>query len=190
MSEATLTKKLALEECEKLWLWLYKHPSKEYKHNWPEWSRYIKTYGRIKQLCPCCHVTKPDLDGWAATDCSKCPLETFWTKHKNLDYKDTCPCIESDSPFDKWDKAKTSKTRKKYAKIIADECTRLLKGKGQQTSIYKGKRYRLYCGCNSKKKITPYRLDNEKYDLAFPPMSTCAECDYMPWIRLGKKEKV
>ena len=109
-----ITKKEALVKCEKLWRWLEKHPSKIAKHEWAGWEEYTKLYGKSSALCPCCHYALHSHKRYS--DCTKCPLLGLWGP--NIDSF----CLDSTSPYNKWGEASSPKTRKKYAKIIADEC--------------------------------------------------------------------
>jgi hypothetical protein len=60
--------------------------------------------------CYACESTK-NKTGWKIY-CGKCPI--CWTK------KEKHQCLCKDSPFKRWDSARTPRTRKKYAKIIAN----------------------------------------------------------------------
>lgn len=114
-----ITKKEALEECYKLWSWLEKHPSKS-KKDWPGWEDHYKTYTKQADLyCSCCDYD----DLIDVPSCEACPLISLWP-HLNKPTEGSC--IYSTSPYKKWDKSKSPKTKKKYAGIIANECARLL----------------------------------------------------------------
>ncbi len=101
-----LTKKKALEICAELWGWLKDTPSKE-KYDWPRWTENGGDILFMSNRCPLCEYTNGD--------CKECPLVSF------LSY------CTSGGIYTKWCRAESLKTRKKYAKMIKDECLRRLK---------------------------------------------------------------
>lgn len=116
-----LTKKKALEECEKLWRWLEKNPHIFDKGLWLGWKEYEEKFGLIGSHCPCCqYAVEGDLN--KSPNCKICPLKNIWPK--NTPYGD--PCMWPDSPFKRWYDTSITETRRENAKIIADECTKLL----------------------------------------------------------------
>jgi len=60
--------------------------------------------------CFCCQYND-SLNG-----CPNCPIE--WTKSQNK--RNSPPCLSESSPYHKWNRSVTAKTRKKYAAIIRD----------------------------------------------------------------------
>ena len=97
-----LTRVKALEICRDLWDYLAETGSYD-KNDWPGW----REHGRMRHACPCCEYAK--------MDCSFCLFLGCW---RNTDF--STPCCDLVSPFRKWCDVRTPKTRKKYAKIIAD----------------------------------------------------------------------
>ncbi len=90
-----LTKKKAKEICLEIWKYLMTFPEIGTKIDLPE-KLFNKVLGMSGE-CPLCEYT----------DCSDgCPLQT---QHNFCYY------------FEKWEGAKTSRGRKKYAKIIVDK---------------------------------------------------------------------
>ena len=83
-----------------LWNWCILNPFEE-KYNCPMWQRVGGKWRRVAVDCFACHI-----DG--DNDCKKCPMEAK-----------ACKCGDN-SYFDKWAKAKTAKTRKKYAALLRD----------------------------------------------------------------------
>ena len=105
-----LTKRKALTECIEWWTWLAAHPSKK-KNDYPGTAEQMG----YACLCPCCEYD------WTHgyRYCGKaCPIK--WPGGE---------CNVSESPFYKWNKAKSPRTRKKYALQIvklAEEALRRL----------------------------------------------------------------
>jgi len=87
-----LTRKKAIELCIELWTWLAK--TGKYKEDWPKW----KEYGKKLHNCWFCAYKKM---------CSLCP---YYQKYGH--------CNSADTYYNKWKDAKTSRTRKKYAKLF------------------------------------------------------------------------
>ena len=105
-----LTKKKALQITADLWGWLEKHPSKK-KHEWPEWEHKggdVKDKENI--YCACCDYVN-SIDGQS---CEDCPLTKLW---KEIHGADSC-C--GDGYFERWERSKSPKTKKKYARIIKE----------------------------------------------------------------------
>jgi len=109
-----LTKKRALFLCWKLWEWLAK-TGNVFKEEWPEWKD-DGLVSKCNNYCPCCEYSGED--GYGKVNCKKCPLLFLWSPHKEMiDYA----CQDNNnSPYKKWEQVGTSRTRKKYAKIISD----------------------------------------------------------------------
>ena len=99
--EMKLTKKKADELCYEMWNWLYHHPSKK-KDYWPRWEKNGGDIPRMYAECPYCEFY----------GCQKCPLAKAM--------KMTCVPGIGFSWFQRHRKAKTPKTKKKYAKLIRD----------------------------------------------------------------------
>ena len=88
----------------KLWDWLYHHPSKG-KDDWLEWEFNGGEVPAVDSNCFACEII---LQREAL--CKNCPIN--WNPFNS--------CIENESSYTKWDKAKSLKTRKKYAKLVRD----------------------------------------------------------------------
>lgn len=107
-----LTKRKALVICKELWEWIrdnaktIEHWSR--KKRWPGWDKY----GDMLSDCPCCEYR-------ARRDrpCADCLLAGVWGSGD---------CCRLPSPYEKWRKAATARTRKKYAQKIVDGCTATL----------------------------------------------------------------
>lgn len=110
-----MTEKEALEICAELWGWLEKNPS-ERKRDWPGWEYRGGNIPMMSGSCPCCEYNLQQY----GSGCSKCPLKDFWTR-LNGDYQ---MCGDQ---FYIWNATNSPKTRKKYAKMIKDECLRRIK---------------------------------------------------------------
>ena len=92
-----MTKKQAKKLCLEVWRYLRDHPEIRYKDDLP-----IVMYGKINECiddCPLCSVVR----GRTFNHCPECPLES---------------CRRKYSFFAKWERAKTPKTRAKYAGLI------------------------------------------------------------------------
>lgn len=97
-----ISKKEAIRLHREMWNWLYHHPTKA-KDDWPEWE---KNDGPIAEgpfgvWCFLCYFDCCILDWSPYTDCMKGKGEKV-------------------SFYRRWQRAKSPKTRKKYAKIIRD----------------------------------------------------------------------
>jgi len=91
-----LTKRLALEICLKLWMWLARTGG--YKEDWPGWWEV----GRMRSYCPCCEYK------WRhRNDCSRCLLRALWPKG-----------CWPDSIYTAWFRAATPAARRKCARVI------------------------------------------------------------------------
>lgn len=119
---ARLTKKKALEITKELWEWLAE-TGEDYKGEWPGWKKYkaygnSKRSGRFDSHCGLCEYArrKSHVD-----TCSYCPLYGKWVAGDS-----ESNCLESDSPFSLWEQAEDIRSRRKYAKIIADLCSEAL----------------------------------------------------------------
>ena len=87
-----------------LWHWLYKNPVINgvltTKEDWPRWEEVETKYGIIDSECFACEFSVCCIFDWGV--------------------EGDFPCLKLHSPYAKWLRAKTAKTRKKYAKIIRD----------------------------------------------------------------------
>ena len=105
------------------------HSLKQEVRHWGGWTSYEWLYDIAPGSCPCCHSV---ITYTGAPDCSECPLFSLWGDN----------CCSPSSPYDKWENSLTIETRKKYAKIIADECRRLLNEEEQ--AQYENAMYEMY----------------------------------------------
>lgn len=118
-----LTKQLALEFCRDWWDWLADHPSKD-KEDYPDRLKYDE----MRNNCPCCeyYTNHSNRSGDCIDGPNFCLLISLWPTscmRGQWKYKINI----KDSAFQKWRKAKTARTRKKYARVIADACRTELK---------------------------------------------------------------
>lgn len=102
-----LTRKKAIELSKELWVWLAE--TGKMKHEWPRWEKY----GWMTWHCPLCEYA------WGGDACPRCP---YWQT-----YGHCCPddSEEEETIFSQWDDAKTSKTRKKYARLFLEQLEEL-----------------------------------------------------------------
>jgi len=122
---ARYTKKQALRDCAVIWGWLAKSGSS----NKPNIPAEVIDIGQFTLWCPCCEYALGDGEH---LKCNKCPLKGLWGSevHGMPDQNakgEFYYCEGSDSPYHLWIYSGTVDERKKYAKVIADECNRLLK---------------------------------------------------------------
>jgi hypothetical protein len=114
MKKEKLTYKNAIQECIRVWDWLYRNPA-QMKYNVP----FITIY---ESHCPCCQYVR-DTQTQVMLNCRKCPLVDVW----NAKSTHTQYCTQINSPYHKWNVAFNSIDRKKYAKIIRDGAISVLK---------------------------------------------------------------
>jgi hypothetical protein len=94
-----------------LWEWLAKHPSNS-KREWPGWTRNGGPYWSGILDCFACQWVE---DNRVSHDCGE------------IDEPNTCPlvwegsngCMDDDSYFQKWKRARSPRTRTKYAWLIS-----------------------------------------------------------------------
>ena len=102
-----LTKRQALEICRDLWDWLAENPTK-HKWDWPRWS----DYEHMKSYCPCCeYVRQQD------SICEQCSLINYWPDG----------CLAINSPYRRWESARSDSRRSMFAKRIANYARKALK---------------------------------------------------------------
>lgn len=97
----------------RLWNWLAKHPSKR-KGNWPGW-RYVRV---PLYYCFACSIgadraRKDGKKNIIVDRCEYCPVAD-WKSYIDA-------ACEKFDEFGKWRSSKSPKTKKKYAKIIAEK---------------------------------------------------------------------
>jgi hypothetical protein len=99
-----LTRKKAIELGIELWTWLAETGKR--KSEWPKWDEYSKA----RSNCWFCEYDDQMLDRYKCNrqGCGYCPLVTNGFGR----------CSDSLSLFEKWNAAKTPRTRKKYAKLF------------------------------------------------------------------------
>lgn len=86
----------------KLWGWLAENPTKE-KEDWPQWEPNGGNIPNIFFLCFACSIGYGDI----------CPLT-------NIECAPSKPGMYCFSEFHRWTNAITPKSRRKYAKLIAE----------------------------------------------------------------------
>lgn len=118
-----LTKKKAVEIAIELWTYLAEI-GEPFKCGWPDWEKY----GKMNAGCPFCEYAER---AWIRLPlrkrmegiCGLCPY-----KQKFVDY-----CTVG--PYDKWENAKTTTDRKKYAAQFLQELKELRNGKNENPKI-------------------------------------------------------
>ena len=98
----------------KLWNWLFQNPEKM-KSDWPLWKSNKGMIENVKDDCFACVVdwlyNRKYINKTYYPTCSSCPVDS--TKYaKTL-------CIGG-APYFRWCRAKSLRTKKKWAKIIAE----------------------------------------------------------------------
>ena len=117
-----LTKKKVLQITAGLFGWLEDNPKKT-KSEWPEWKVNGGNIPALLDDCACCDYVGKTVkagDTWPETNCERCPLIKLWPFLENSeDYPCNNPTYKYGYYY-KWDHAKSSKTKKKYARIIKE----------------------------------------------------------------------
>ena len=108
-----LSKKRAIKLFREHWKWLAETGSNR-KDDWPGWD-FDDDY--IEHCCFLCEYAK----GRSDHDCRKCPID-WGVNYEIEDGSGQCSYADNDTwnYYGKWDRARTVKTRKKYAKIISE----------------------------------------------------------------------
>lgn len=106
-----LTRKKAIELCIELWTWCAK--TGRPKEEWPEWEKWEAIYGSIRNKCWFCAYDRYQSDRYQSYHddriCTYCPLDrAIQTELCGQPY------------YPKYRKAKTRKTRKKYASLFLE----------------------------------------------------------------------
>ena len=118
------TRRQALALCEEMWRTLSKTGNSSklsalgtLGETRGDWDEFVYTAAE----CFACEYHKEHLN----QTCLNCICTKIW----NVGNKKTwiADCAGSTSPYYRWNQARTTRTRKKYAKIIADGCLKLLK---------------------------------------------------------------
>lgn len=115
-----ITKKQALFYCEKLWMWLSKHPEAE-KYDWTGWPDYNSRFTYYtSSLCPLCDYvhTVNEL-------CDACPMVDRW----GIPGSYATRCLDDFSMYYKWERYDTADSAE-YAKMIANTAHQLRKEAG------------------------------------------------------------
>jgi len=105
-----LSRKKAIELCILLWTWLAK--TGEVKRKWPGWEKYDVAIEHHSYCWFCYYDNHTEIGGIRAKggDCIYCPYR-----------KEYGHCNSNGTFYENWDKAKTSRTRKKYAKLFLEQ---------------------------------------------------------------------
>ncbi len=101
-----LTEKKAIDLSIELWEWLAE--TGERKGDWPGWEKC----GVMYASCPICEYDEQQDTG----SCDSCPYYRRFGQ---------CQDYSELTPFDKWEKAETPRTRKKYAKLFLKQLYQL-----------------------------------------------------------------
>ena len=120
-----MKRKRALELCRDLWDELSKTGIDE-----KEGTKFCEKHPSLNSDCPCCEYVSKfpkiyrslGLSSRPALDCKRCPLKKAWPFDDLV-----APCINDESPYERWGCASTKKERKKYARIIRDAAIAELK---------------------------------------------------------------
>ena len=112
-----LTRKKAIELCIELWTWLA--GTGEEKRKWPGWEEN----DRADNECWFCEYDRQQgIKHRKYTNCFYCPLKSIGEE-----------C--GDSFYVKWENAKTSRTRKKYAKLFLNQIESIAKERENENQI-------------------------------------------------------
>ncbi|MCK5016912.1 MAG: hypothetical protein KAS32_07550 [Candidatus Peribacteraceae bacterium] len=108
-----LTRKKAIELCIELWEWCAKTGKR--KGGWPGWEKYDVAIEHHSYCWFCYYDNHTEVGGKRARggECIFCPYRKKFGYHCNNDGPQTL--------FNKWDDAKTPRTRKKYAKLFLNQ---------------------------------------------------------------------
>lgn len=119
-----LTKRKAIEYCAEMWEKVAEDNAGsvtdgEYPTKWNAYGKMrVKHKNLPSEITHCCFFCE-----YTDKDCPSCPGLSIWGATKRTNTQ----CEALRSPYRKWANAKTPRTRKKYAKQIADGCRKLLK---------------------------------------------------------------
>lgn len=104
-----LTREESIRITIELWTWVVK--TGEDKWEWPGWQKY----GRMENNCPFCEYGQQQVNlGVEDETCDACP---YFQKFGG--------CCAGDSPYERWCRAKTKKTSKKYATLFLEQLKQL-----------------------------------------------------------------
>lgn len=119
------TKKQTLLRCRKIWQWLADNPGVEYFY-----VEKRKAYEALNlsqndfYSCPCCEHFKSR--GFRLFSEEGCQFRGCLLKWGKKPTPNIVACERPSSPYARWSKAKTAKTRKKYAAQIVALCDKAL----------------------------------------------------------------
>lgn len=114
MAEKKLEAKESVELTIKLWDWAAE-TGKE-KRYWEKWAENGGEYDSLYGCFLCDYDAQVRRRKGGVNSCVNCP---YCIKFGS--------CVSKGSPYDRWDKAKTSRTRKKYAKLCLEQLREILK---------------------------------------------------------------
>lgn len=120
-----MTKKTALEICEKLWLWLADNP-KCYKYDWPLLNRVENIFGYMSSHCPCCAYAEQVHDQVDTYDgqhkCDSCPLLGYaWFDNGE---QSAWYCTQTNSPYVQWEESQDRLIRRSAGALRIVAATR------------------------------------------------------------------
>lgn len=104
-----LTKKKAIDLSVKLWTWLAE-TGKE-KEGWPGW---VRNGGKHPDSASDCFLCEYSRHGHASWSCETCPYYCIYDH-----------CMNSDSPYSKWEDALSDAARKRYAQQFLKQLKKL-----------------------------------------------------------------
>ena len=91
-----------------LWKWLFGNPDKE-KSEWPNWEIHEGKVKYVSNYCfPCFVESKSNYRSIGI--CGSCPVDSSPYSIRL--------CGDHNSPYARWNEAKTLRTKKKWAKVI------------------------------------------------------------------------
>ena len=96
-------KKRTIELHREQWEWHFHHPTKQ-KEDWPRWEVNGGNIPNVDNLCFLCEYSFAH-----HTSCKQCLLK--WPHFG---------CMSKGGPYGAWIRARSPRTRKKYAKLIRD----------------------------------------------------------------------
>ena len=96
---------IAIDRTIELWTWLAE-TGKEWKRDWHGWQDNGGQYGRNRYSCFLCEFIG------GMRDCPLCPYCQKFGRCMDLRH------LKPHNPFEKWARARTPRTRKKYAKLV------------------------------------------------------------------------
>jgi hypothetical protein len=132
-----MTKRQALIKTRNMWRWLEKNPTRTKR----DYLNTLKVWvWSLKGDCYCCQYVNDITDDYALHELCRlyCPLFKLFSKGTTRIEIDEFTSIcdhNPKSPYYRWDVSMSNPLRSKYAKVIADECDKLLKQKEKKKNV-------------------------------------------------------